>query len=93
MANIEIFPDGVIALNRELASGYHPTLERKLANHPIAETEIRLAEIASHCSIALDGVYGPEQIDELSAILAGRLEVLRELVKPIYIDTPPSSSQ
>lgn len=93
MADIQMFPDGIIALNRELASGYHPTLARKLANHPADEVEVRLAEIAQHCSVALDGIYGSEQIDELSAILAGRLEVLRELVAPIYIDTPPDAIQ
>ncbi len=90
MADIEMFPDGVIALNRELASGYHPKLAVRLANHPSAETEIRLAEIASYCSIAIDGIYGPEQIAELCAILAGRLEVLRELAPTIYVDSGTS---
>lgn len=93
MSTHEYFPDGVIALNKELASGYHGTLQRKLDNHPAAETEIRLAEIASHCSIALNGIYGPVQIEELAAILAGRLEVLRELVPTIYVDTPPALIQ
>ena len=83
---LDFFPDGMVALNRELATGLHSTLEAKLANHPASEVEIRLAEIASHCSVLLDGVYGPEQISELCAILAGRLEVLRELPKAIIIN-------
>lgn len=85
----EYFPEGVILLNKELASGYHPKLERLLANHPVNELEIRLAEIASYCSVALDGTYGPEQIEELCAILSGRLMVLREITPTIYVDTPP----
>ena len=90
MSTHEYFPDGVIALNKELASGYHGALMQKLDNHPSAETEIRLAEIASHCSVVLNGVYGPAQIDELAAILAGRLEVLRELAPTIYVDSSPA---
>jgi len=77
-----MFPEGVIALNKELATGLHNALATKLANHPVGEVEVRLAEIAAHCSVVLDGVYGPEQISELCAILAGRLELLREVAPP-----------
>jgi hypothetical protein len=76
---IEMFPEGVILLNRELATGLHPALERLLERFPPDETELRLAQIAQYCSIVIDGVYGPEQIAELCAILSGRLEVLREI--------------
>lgn len=76
---IEFFPEGVILLNRELATGLHPKLEARLANHPADETEIRLAEIASYCGVVVNGVYEPDQIAELCAILSGRLEVLREI--------------
>lgn len=92
---IEFFPEGLILLNEELASGYHPTLEKKLAKHPPDEWEIRLAEIASHCSVALDGIYPKEQISELAAILSGRLQVMREFVAPqqiIGFDSPVKES-
>lgn len=75
---LELFPEGLIALNKELATGLHPKLETLLANHPAGEWEIKLSEIAAYCQVALDGVYPPEQISELGFILAGRLEVLRE---------------
>lgn len=76
---IKLFPEGLIALNKELATGLHPKLEKLLSNHPADEWEIKLSEIAAYCQVALDGVYPPEQISELGFILAGRLEVLREL--------------
>ena len=75
------FPDGYIALNKELASGLHESLAVKLANHPVDEIDVKLAEIASHCSIALKGDYSLEERNKLCFILAGRLEVLRELPK------------
>ena len=78
----EFFPEGYIALNRELASGYHPTLTTKLGKHPSDEVDIRLAEIATHCSVLLDGTYTLEEREKLCAILAGRLEVLREIAPP-----------
>ena len=78
---LEFFPEGVILLNAELATGLHPRLESLLSNHSGAadEWEIRIAEIAAYCGIVLDGTYPPEQIGELAAILSGRLMVLREL--------------
>lgn len=74
-----MLPEGIIALQEELATGLHPKLEKLLANHPAVEWEIRLAEIASYCHVILDGTYGEQDLDQLGSILAGRLEVLREL--------------
>lgn len=82
---IEFFPEGYIALNKELATGLHGGLERKLNNHAADDTDIKLAEIASHCSIVLNGAYTIEERDKLCFILAGRLEVLRELAPPQVI--------
>lgn len=76
----KLFPEGYIALQKELSSGYHPSLEKLLANHPNEEIDIKLAEIATYCSIALDGTYTMEEREKLCFILAGRLEVLREVV-------------
>ena len=77
-----LLPEGLIALNVELATGLHPKLAARLANHPADEWEIKLAEIASYCAVVLDGTYSAEEIDRLGFILAGRLEVLRELPAP-----------
>ena len=76
---IQFFPEGYIALNKELATGLHPKLEKLLANHLADEVDIKLAEIATYCSVALDGVYTLAERDKLCFILAGRLEVLREI--------------
>jgi len=75
----EFFPEGFIALQKELATGLHPKLEERLGNHPVEETDIKLAEIASYCQVALDGVYTMPERDKLCYILAGRLEALREI--------------
>lgn len=81
----ELFPEGYIALNKELATGLHPKLEKLLANHPADETDIKLAEIANYCLIALDATYTLAERDKLCFILAGRLEALRELPSPQVI--------
>ena len=79
----EMFPEGYIALNKELATGLHPKLEKLLANNPAADdVDVRLSQIAVYCAIALDGTYNLEERDKLCFILAGRLEALRELPSP-----------
>lgn len=77
---LEFFPDGLIALQKELATGFHPTLVQKLGNHRPEDWEIKIAEIALHCSVILDDTYQVEDLDKLGFILAGRLEVLREVI-------------
>ena len=79
----EFFPAGYIALNKELATGLHPKLEKLLANHRGEDlVDIRLAEIANYCLVALDATYTLAERDKLCFILAGRLEALRELPSP-----------
>jgi hypothetical protein len=75
----EMFPEGYQALNRELATGLHPKLEKLLANHRADDVDVKLAEIASYCQVILDGTYTLAERDKLCFILAGRLEVLREI--------------
>jgi hypothetical protein len=77
----EYFPEGLIALQKELATGLHPQLEKLLANHPANEWEIKIAEIATYCGVLLDDTYHKEDFNKLGFILAGRLEVLREIPK------------
>lgn len=79
---IEFFPEGYIALNKELACGMHEGLCKKLNNHAVDDIDVKLAEIASHCSVVLDGTYTLEEREKLCFILAGRLEVLREIAPP-----------
>jgi len=75
----QLFPEGYIAINKELATGLHPRLTELLSNQPGDEVDIRLSVIATYCGIALDGTYTIEERDKLCFILAGRLEVLREI--------------
>jgi len=82
---MEFFPEGFIALNKELATGLHKNLEVKLGNHPPHEVDTRLAEIADHCYVVLDGTYTLAERDKLCYILAGRLEVLRDVAPPEII--------
>jgi hypothetical protein len=81
----EMFPEGYIALNKELATGLHPKLENLLQKHPVDEVDIKLAEIASYCQVALDATYTLAERDKLCFILAGRLEALRELPAPTVV--------
>lgn len=92
----EMWGEGIVALNAELATGLHSALEEKLSKHPAVETEIRLAEIATHCDVIVDGTYDPDGINKLCAILAGRLEVLRdtpqvEIILPFEHPQPEST--
>lgn len=73
---IQQFPESFIALNRELQ--YHPTLVEFLQKHPANEFELRMAEIAAYCSVALDGQYTPGDMDGLAKILLKRLQERRE---------------
>ncbi len=84
---IEMFPEGYILLNKELATGYHPQLERNLNNYPVDEVDIRLATIATYCGVVMDGAYTLESRSELCAILAGRLEMLRDLAAKHTVQT------
>lgn len=79
---IEMLPEGYIALNKELATGLHKALEEKLKRFPPDEVDMRLSEVCVHCGIVLDGAYTLAERDKLCAILAGRLEVLREIAPP-----------
>lgn len=83
----EMFPEGYIALNKELASGLHPKLEALLMHDPIDEVDIRLAHIASYCEVMLDATYDIAERDKLCFILAGRLEAKREMPSGIILSS------
>ena len=81
----EMFPEGYIALNRELATGLHPKLYTQLNKQDVNEVDIRLAVIASYCGVLLDGTYTLGERDKLCFILAGRLEAMRETPTGIIV--------
>lgn len=81
----EMFPEGYIALNKELATGLHPKLEKLLANHPADDVDVKLSEIALYCAVVLDATYTLAERDKLCFILAGRLEAMREMPSNIVV--------
>lgn len=76
---LHFFPEGVILLNKELATGVHPKLEAILSKHDSNDWELRLADIAAYCDVVIDSYFVDEDLNKLCAILSGRLQVLREL--------------
>jgi len=76
-----LFPEGIISLQQELATGLHPKLYEILSrfNFRPDDWELILSQVAVYCGVVLDGTYCEEEISKLGFILAGRLEVLREL--------------
>jgi hypothetical protein len=88
--DIQLFPEEIIALNRELASGLHPELELTLkaiggGNENWVE---RYAAIAAYCEVALDGMYTPDQIVAICAVLLPRLERRRKRSDKVEIILP-----
>lgn len=79
---IEYFPEEYIALQAELQ--HHPALIELLQKHPQNETEILLLEIATYCTVIVDGTYGPTDLIRLADILRKRLENMRP-DKPVLI--------
>lgn len=79
-AHINIWPDELIALNRELIN--HPKLMLLLQDHErndgLNEWEMKLAQIAVYCEVILDGQYMPEQLQQLAGILYKKLIEKRE---------------
>lgn len=65
--HIELFPEPVIELNKELASGLHPELEKKLAEIQGGEDMFieRFAIVLTHCGIAVDGLYTSDNIIDM----------------------------
>lgn len=75
-AHVNIWPEELIQLNRETVR--HPKLMELLANHPSAEWEVKIAEIALYCEVIVDGDYMPEQMVQLAGILLKKLIERRE---------------
>lgn len=77
---IEMFPDEVIALNRELANGLHPQLAAIMHElPPQVSFQERIGHIAAYCDLILDGEYMPDEIAKICGELVKRLEKKREM--------------
>ena len=74
MAQLVYFSEPLQRLQQELAHPAHSVLREYLGNHPAAEFEIKLAEIATYCEVVLDGVYDSYDIDKLADIFVGKLQ-------------------
>ncbi len=85
--NHEYWPDEIIELNKELASGYHPRLEKELAAIPGDANFIeRFATIAAYCEVAVDGLYTSDQmIAMVGEFFIPRLQRKREQKDKIII--------
>lgn len=66
-----MFHQNRIDLDRELHQ--HPQLLENLSHQPSNEFEMRIAEIASYCDVALHGDYSPLDLDHLCGILYKKL--------------------
>lgn len=87
-----MFHENRVALNQEVK--LHPALLERLANHPVDEFEVRLAEIAAYCDVLLNGEYYPEDLDRLCGILFKRLYCMRSplVLVPSSVPLPASPS-
>ena len=78
MGILVYFPEEVIALNKELATGLHPQLEEQMRGMYMDEFPEKLGIIAAHCGILLDGDYTSDDIVTLTGVLAEKLVAKRE---------------
>jgi hypothetical protein len=70
-AKLDFFSDALIALNREVSK--HPDLVELLQKQELRDMEVRLAEVAAYCGVALDGDYYPADINNIADICTRRL--------------------
>lgn len=81
------WPDEVIALNKELASGLHPQLEKQLQDLAGEDNFVeRFATICAYCEIHLDGMYSSDDmLTIIREFVLKRLEQLREAPPAITV--------
>jgi len=84
MPYIEYFPEVFIELQEELQS--HNDLLVKLLQLPKdSPMELKIAEIATHVDIVLDGFYTAEDVEKLVGILLQKLKQKRGQLPDIYV--------
>lgn len=59
------WPEEIIALNKELATGLHPKLEVILNEYPGEDWATKFGKIAAYCDMAMDGMYEVSQLCEV----------------------------
>lgn len=75
---LKYFPEGLIELQAELATGFHPKLEPLLSKHRSDDWELKLAEICLYCRIVMDGTFDETEINALCKEVIQRLKIRRE---------------
>lgn len=73
---LQKFSDEFIALQREIATGLHKTLEAKLVG--VTDEETYIGVVLAHCGIPVDGYFGEKGINALYNRAATELENRRE---------------
>lgn len=77
--HIEMFPPELIALQREISSGYHPALTEALASpeNINLDLEDKIGVVCTYCQIAIDATLSPEGMLKLYDMILERLQQLR----------------
>lgn len=78
MAKVIMFPEEILALNEEIM--YHKDVQELLNQQPAGEFEIRLAAVAAHLGIVIDGTYSEEDLRHLADICRKKLVEKRTLI-------------
>lgn len=86
MAILQYFPEEFLELQQEIT--HHPALMKLIANHPVNEFEVRIAECAAYCGIILDDMYDEKDLAKLAGIITkelrkARVELVQDIMKPI----------
>ena len=76
--HIQLWPEEVIQLQKELSSGLHPKLYPILEAIPSDDFPQRIAAICTYCDIVVDGHYDVDDIVNLCRILNKKLVDKRE---------------
>lgn len=74
--HIHLFSKELIALQEELATGYHPQLYPLLANQESLEDKV--ATICTHLGIVIDGAFTEKGMNKLYDMLTQKLKTVRE---------------
>lgn len=74
---VELFPEAVFELQRELE--HHPEITSKLKAENIGTSDwaARLAKVARECNVYLNGDYSEADIEEICRTLISRLRTRR----------------
>jgi small ligand-binding sensory domain FIST len=70
-AQIVIFPDSIIALNKEVRN--HPNLRLRLSKYSESQLTEKLAEIATYCNVLVEGYFSDDALDDLCNLLIDKL--------------------